>query len=62
MKVIMVDWINTPNLPEWFISGQDAEVSWDDIQKLFESGINIMLVHSEPSSVLYVDYKRFTQR
>ena len=62
MKVRMVEWVGgIKNLPVWFKSGEDLDITWEQIKELYETDNNIMLVHSgNIESVLFVNNKRFT--
>jgi hypothetical protein len=63
MKIAMCNWCGEKmDLPAWFKHGEEAEVSWDQIQDLYESGINVMMLFSKGSRILAVDTKRFGQR
>jgi hypothetical protein len=63
MKARMVEWVGgIKNLPMWFKSGQDSDISWEQIKELFDTGNNVMLSHSGNDIVIFVDNKRFTQR
>lgn len=61
MKVSMCEWIpgQIKNLPAWFKHGQEAEVTWAQIQELYDCGANVLLTHS---GLLAVDTMRFQQR
>lgn len=63
MKVRMFVWYSRPKgLPDWFIHGADKEVSWKDIQEVFDAGINVRLTHQDDIILFCVDDKGFTQR
>ena len=64
MKVLMAKWVGEiKNLPSWFKHDEEADVSWEQIKELFDTGNNIMLYHSRDGYIgLYVDNKIFTQR
>lgn len=64
MQVSMYDWAgNSKGLPSWFKHQTVAEVSWEQIQELFDTGKNVMLCHAQDGIViLYIDSLRFTQR
>lgn len=64
MKVRMVAWVGgIKNLPTWFKHGEDAEVSWAQVEELFATGNNVMISHADGEEVnLFVDNRRFTQR
>lgn len=64
MKVLMCNWAGTAkNLPAWFKHDKEAEVSWEQIQELYETGNNVMMKHV-PSlgHILFVDDRGFGQR
>lgn len=63
MKTRMVEWVGgIKNLPSWFSSGEDIDLSFEQLKEIYDTGNNIMLVHSGETNVLFVDNKRFTQR
>lgn len=64
MKVRMVQWVGgIKNLPTWFKCHEDLDISWEQIKELYDTGNNVMLVHSDDfDNILFVDNKRFTQR
>jgi hypothetical protein len=63
MKVTMAQWVGgIKNLPLWFKSGEDKDVSLEQIKELYDTGNNVMLFHSGDQTTLFVDNKRFTQR
>lgn len=70
MKAILVIWAGRPsNLPSWFENGKEKETSWDDIQELYNSGANVMLIHnfdktkeSHHDIMIGVDTQGFQQR
>jgi hypothetical protein len=63
MRVYMCIWVERPkNLPEWFKYGEEADVSWEQITELYDSGANVMLLHRDDVTFLAVDNRSFTQR
>ena len=63
MKVHMVEWVGgIKNLPAWFKHGEEANVTWQDIEDLYNTGNSVMLSHGNSCMILWVDNKRFTQR
>jgi len=63
MKTRMVEWVGgIKNLPAWFKSVEDIELSWELIQELYATGNNVMLCHVGNDHIVFVDNKRFTQR
>ena len=65
MKMRMVEWVGgeIKNLPTWFKSGEDLDISWEQIKELYDTGNNVMLCHnSDNEHTIYVDNKRFTKR
>lgn len=64
MKVSLYDWDgDCKGLPSWFQHLTIAEVSWEQIQELFDTGHNVKLIHGTDGLViLYVSAKDFSQR
>ena len=63
MRVQMYAWVSgIKNLPSWFKTGEEADISTDQILELYATGNNIALMHAEDETLLVVDTKRFTQR
>lgn len=65
MKVLMCKWAPLNIIPSWFKNGEKAEVSWKNIEELYELGYSVMIVHPRNDSelaLLNIDTKRFTQR
>lgn len=65
MKVSFYNWCGTAkNLPDWFKHQEEGEVTWEQIQELYATGNNIMLMHHSDGSgtTLAVDDRRFGQR
>ncbi len=63
MKCLMYKWVGKiKNLPAWFKHQEYAELSWDQINELYQTGNNIMLKHSEGENILFVDDRGFSQR
>jgi len=59
----MIEWVGgIKNLPTWFKHGEDAELTWNQIEELYATGNNVMLFHADTDNILCVDNKRFTQR
>lgn len=64
MQARMVEWVGgIKNLPTWFKSGEELDISWEQVKELYDTGNNVMLVHSgNENTYLFVDNRRFTQR
>lgn len=77
MKVHMYAWVEArvgrrprgiKKLPTWFLHGKEADVSWEQIQELYATGINVMIRHirdrqpGEAEMLLCVDTEHFQQR
>jgi len=63
MKVHMAFWVGGyKNLPSWFVDGQEADITPDQLMELYSTGINVMLYHVKDDTILFVDDKRFTMR
>lgn len=60
------------NLPSWWKENSEKdkeprEVSWEQIQELYETGANVMLYPAKEdddvkSTIIFIDTKRFTTR
>lgn len=74
MRAYLHNWAGEKfkNLPSWWESNNQKdnlprEVSWEQIQELYETGANVMLYHvteddGVKSTVIFIDTKRFGQR
>lgn len=64
MKCLMYNWRgDAKNLPAWFSHYELAELSWEQIIELYDTGNDVMVCHNADGPVvLYVDDKRFTRR
>lgn len=66
MKAILLQWKDKPaNLPSWFDHTKEMDISWDQIQELYECGVNLMIKHDrlggDHTAVIYVDWKGFSR-
>jgi len=62
IKVIMYDWYGgIDNLPDWFKPREEAEITWKQLQELYESGISFLLKKPNENgvSILVVSLNSF---
>ena len=67
IKVRMWVWVNldhSKKLPAWFIDRQEAEITFEQIKELYDTGYNVMMKHGDDTHpmLLAVDYRAFTSR
>jgi len=65
IKVSMNDWyMDAKNLPDWFVHGKDAEITWEQLQELHNAGLSIMLRQPGKTGIclLGVSNTGFSQR